>query len=144
MSITIHIKLLSGDVINCPVRARGGKAKFTTVRDALCAKVFDELKLDSSEWRVKLSHDDDDEKRDALRQQRWDSAIRQYRRPARPMPSQWPTDMSAQIAIQSALDKQRTYQEGDVVHALVEPFNIRRLWDELNEDDYLPEEEDNQ
>jgi len=143
MSITIHIKLLSGDVIHCPVRARGGKAKLTTVRDALCAKVFDEMKLDSSEWRVKLIHEDDDEKRDALRKQRWDSAIRQYRRPESPMPSYWPADMSGQISLQSALDKQRTYQDGDVVHALVEPFNIRRLWDELD-DDYMPAEEDNQ
>ena len=131
MSITIHIRLLSGDVIDCRVRARAGQAKLTTVRKTLTEKVLEEMKLEHSEWKVTFVHDDDEEKRNAILQQRWDSANRQYRRPARPMDPDFKGDP---ILIQHALDKQRVYHDGDVVHAVVEEFNIRRMWYELADD----------
>jgi len=121
MSITIHIQLLSGDVIDFPVRARGGKVKYLTIEKRMCEKVIDELKLDSENYRVKFIHDDDEEKRAAIRTQRWGD-------------SPYQLGFEARLALESALTKQRTYQDGDVVHALVEEFHTKQAWADLNDE----------
>ena len=122
MSVTIHIRLMSGVVIEFQARGRNGRVKYLTVEKRMKEAVLDELKLDEDEYRVKFIHEDDEEKRQEMTERRYGGARYQL-------------SLEAQLRLNSDLKKQRTYQDGETVHALVEEFSLRKAWENLKDED---------
>jgi hypothetical protein len=106
--------------------------------------VYSEMKLDLFQHRVEFFHEDDEEKKEALCQERAEKFNRQYRRRgvATEEVTYATSDLCERLAIQHILDKNRTYEEGALVYAFVEPFNLLERWERLDARENEPIEDE--
>jgi len=123
---------MSGEVLPYTCRAREGKAKYLTHQNRIKQMVFNHLNLDLDNYVVSLLHDDDDEKLQEEHNQRIQKWIEQGKfvsEESRILPGLY--DESAIISFKIHRDKNRYYQDGSIVRALVKEFNLKKCWDEL-------------
>ena len=135
MSITIHIQLMSGDVLNFTTRARGGKVKYMTVKEKMSSVVYEHLQLDPKNYRMEFAHEDDEK----LLEEQWVAHVNKWAPRRGRVPTAQDYDFAHHSAMQPELaiqmkgyvDKERCYQDGAVVYAMVSEFNLRSAWAEL-------------
>ena len=154
MSITINIHLLSGEVFPFTARrSRTGIVQYAAVKDKICSAVIEHLQLSSDDYIVSLIHDDDETrvqeqwrahvtkwemthtKKKKERKEQWEAHITQWaRRQCRlPFPEEFdstrPLDENTlqYIEMKRYVDRDRCYQDDDVVHVMVDR---RRAWDD--------------
>jgi hypothetical protein len=116
MPVTIHINLLNGQILNFRAPGRN-RVMFPRVEKTMRDMVLEEMKLDHTQYKVKFIHEDDEEKLEALRKER---AKLSLRTPSKSGISYETMNDYARDALQTALDQERTYEDGATVHALVE------------------------
>jgi hypothetical protein len=139
MPLTIHIKLMSGEIIPCECPSqRGGAIKAATAQEKMRHAVLAHLDLDPSNYTVTFIHDDDEKcMEDAWRQHvdKW------WPRRGR-VPTAEDYDFAHHVEHQpefvylmkAEVDKHRTYEDGAVVNAIVREWNVLRVWEELDDE----------
>lgn len=123
--IVVNVRLLSGDILPVSVRARGGVAKYVTVRPALEKAVLDHVEHKSSEYCVRFIHEDDEERRAAIKREHTNAMFRRNdKRDATEeehvMWNSFTPTMELAEALNKKLINSRTYHDGDSVTAWVE------------------------
>jgi hypothetical protein len=121
--ITVHVRLLSGDVLPVTMRARNGQVKFKTARPTLENAVLEHV--ERKDCHVKFVHEDDEERRLAIRREVTNAGYRRrFQRDAseaeHALTESSQMDISFVLSIQDKLEKSRVYHDGDMVTVLVE------------------------
>jgi len=121
--ITVHVRLLSGDVLPVTIKARNGQVKFNTARPTLENAVLEHV--ERKDCHVKFVHEDDEERRVAIRRDSTNAGYRKrFQRDAteaeHALTESCQMDMSFILSIQEKLEKSRVYHDVDMVTVLVE------------------------
>jgi hypothetical protein len=66
-TITVYVRLLSGDILPVTLKARNGQVKFKTARPTLENAVLEHVEKGKMECHVKFVHEDDADLRVAIR-----------------------------------------------------------------------------
>jgi len=126
---------MSGEVLLYACRDIRGKTKYLTHKKHIDALVINHLGLDPKNYTVKFYHDDDDERLQTEHSQRvakWIESGKYVSEESKILPGIYHS-----FALQSFKDKRdknRYYEDGQIVRAYVEEFNLRKYWDELKDD----------
>ena len=137
-TITIQIRLISGEIIPFVARSRMGVAKYTTIARAMCDAVIAHLHLARPKYMVQLVHDDDEEQCQIQLinwKDKW--SLRQGRIPD---PSEYDINSlcpARYAQMKGYVDKERRYHDGDLVHAIVSDVS-----DEMADEQPIAIEED--
>ena len=129
MSITIHLQLLSGEIIPFETRGRNGRIKFWTIRDRLSQAVLDHLGLTAETHYIKYMHDDDEER---ARELYLEHVNKKRRRDGRPEATM--DEVERNLASQPLLKEEfitlvlqkRVYSDGAVIHVMAKEFAALR------------------
>lgn len=133
--ITINIVLMSGEVLPYTCRGTRGKTKYLTHKNRMEDFVINHLQLDPENYSVKILHDDDEERLQTehnQRVERWISSGKYVSEDSKIFPGIY--DYSALQSFKDQRDKIRCYQDGQIVRAFVQQFNLRKCWNELKDD----------
>jgi hypothetical protein len=133
MPIKITIRLMSGEHLEYFARPYQGRARFRTHQPRMEEMVLKHLGLESYTWRVKLIHEDDQERLIALYKDYIQKQIEENQQPKRTWFYSIPSEEKQQEEIAELIDgrsnyrvvmeEQRYYTEDTVVYAMVEKTN---------------------
>ncbi len=133
--ITINIVLMSGEIIPYTCRCTGGKTKYLTQKNRMEELVINHLQLDHRNYIVKFLHDDDEERLQAehnQRVERWIASGKYVSDDSKVLPGIY--DYSALQSFKYRRDKNRYYEDGQIVRAFVQEFNLLKCWAQLKDD----------
>ena len=116
MPITVNIILMSGDVLPISLPSRNGRIKFLTAMKRMAPIVYAHLNLNQDDWMIKWTHDDDEDRRNAI-----------------VPPTGFELSFETRLALDERIRRERVYEDGDTVYAILNEFNLRRAWDELTD-----------
>lgn len=133
--ITIHIALMSGEVITYVCRDTRGKTKYLSQKNRMETLVLNNLGLDPNNYIVEFFHDDDEDRLQSEhneRIERWLANGKYVPEYSRVLPGIY--EYSALQSFKDRRDKNRYYEDGQIVRAFVKEFNLRKCWNELKDD----------
>jgi hypothetical protein len=121
---------MSGEVIS--YICNGSRAKFLTHKNNISKTVLDHLGLDKENYIVKLIHDDDDER---LQKEHTERIERAREKGKNVLDFGLPGIYSFEAILQfkNQRDKNRYYEDGSIVRAFIEEFNLKKIWNELKD-----------
>jgi len=149
MPIKITIHLMSGETLEYSARLYQGRARFLTHQQRMQEMVLKHLDLTSFEWRVKLIHNDDEERMVAIYKDHIQQHIQENHQPRRTWFYSIPSEEEQGLEIQKILEEyrnnyrirmeeQRYYTEDTIIYAMVEKTN----WGEIVSDDDDDDDDD--
>lgn len=126
---------MSGDVLHYTCRAYGGRAKYLTQIEKMKTHVLNHLQLDPNNYIVKFVHDDDEERLQLEHNQRvekWIASGKDISDDSKILPGCY--EYSALQSFKDQRDRNRYYENGQIVRAVVVEFNLKKCWEELDDD----------
>lgn len=138
MPIKITIRLMSGEILEYFARPYQGRARFRTHQLRMEEMVLNHLGLGSYKWRVKLIHEDDQERMIALYRGDIQCHIEENQLPGRQWKFVIPSEETQKEEIAKLdegyksnyrirMEEERYYTEDTTVYAIVEESNWREM-----------------